>query len=365
MSEINMSEELINKLNRLSIIHDISDVNEDIIKMKQEELVIKCNELNILKYKKKKELIKLIQEHQNDEYQEKLKKCKKKIDQDLNLNKNYILNIENTDGLTYLTKIDDNSIDLIIADPPYKISKKSGMDKHYNNIKSNKKNGITYIKTDEDWEDYKKKKNIIDDIKKENYKRFGSTWGKKYSIRTDYGVWDSEFAIESLEPFIDEYYKKLKKGGSLIIFFDLWKISILKELMEKYKFKQIKFIQWIKPNPTPLGCTKNYLCSIEIALVGIKDKKPAFNGFYDNGIYIYPPQNKNNKNKDKDVHSTQKNLNLIEDLIRKHSNENDTVLDTFLGSGTTAIACKNTKRYFKGCELEKEYYDQIIKRLNS
>mgnify|MGYP001458990064 CR=1 FL=1 len=48
-------------------------------------------------------------------------------------------------------------------------------------------------------------------------------------------------------------------------------------------------------------------------------------------------------------------------LIDKHSNENDVVLDTFLGSGTTAIACKNKKRLFKGCELSKEYYDKLIK----
>ena len=60
-------------------------------------------------------------------------------------------------------------------------------------------------------------------------------------------------------------------------------------------------------------------------------------------------------------HPTQKSLNLFEELIKKHSNINDTVLDTFLGSGTTAIACKNTKRNFKGCELSVEYFDKIMK----
>ena len=59
-------------------------------------------------------------------------------------------------------------------------------------------------------------------------------------------------------------------------------------------------------------------------------------------------------------HKTQKSLRLFEDLIKKHSNEGDTVLDTFLGGGTTAIACKNTNRHFKGCEINKEYYDKII-----
>jgi len=50
-------------------------------------------------------------------------------------------------------------------------------------------------------------------------------------------------------------------------------------------------------------------------------------------------------------------------LIKKHSKENDVVLDTFLGSGTTAIACKNTQRTFKGCEISKEYYDKILEIL--
>ena len=52
----------------------------------------------------------------------------------------------------------------------------------------------------------------------------------------------------------------------------------------------------------------------------------------------------------------QKNLKLIETLIKKHSNEGDTVLDTFSGVGTTLVACRNTNRKFKGCEIEKKYY---------
>ena len=57
----------------------------------------------------------------------------------------------------------------------------------------------------------------------------------------------------------------------------------------------------------------------------------------------------------------QKSLQLFETLIEKHSNEDDIVLDTFLGSGTTAIACKNKNRQFKGCEVSQEYYDKLMK----
>jgi site-specific DNA-methyltransferase (adenine-specific) len=162
--------------------------------------------------------------------------------------------------------------------------------------------------------------------------------------------------MEILEKFICEYYKKLKNGGIIIIFFDIWKISLLKEIMEKYKFKQIRFIEWVKTNPQPLNSSVNYLTNCrEIALLGIKGAKPTFNSKYDNGIYMFPLQGGKNR-----FHPTQKSLSLFEELIKKHSNENEVVLDTFLGGGTTAIACKNTKRKFKGCEISTEYFGKVI-----
>jgi site-specific DNA-methyltransferase (adenine-specific) len=159
-----------------------------------------------------------------------------------------------------------------------------------------------------------------------------------------------------LEIFVEEYYKKLRNGGTLIMFFDIWKISYLKDIMERNKFKQIRFIEWIKTNPQPLNSGVNYLTNCrEVALIGIKGSKPTFNSKYDNGIYSFPLQGGKNR-----FHPTQKSLPLFEELIRKHSNKGDTVLDTFLGAGTTAIACKNTERHFKGCEIETNYYEKII-----
>tara|TARA_B100001094_G_C18162521_1_gene790161 strand:+ start:644 stop:1570 length:927 start_codon:yes stop_codon:yes gene_type:complete len=268
------------------------------------------------------------------------------------------IDIKNIDGQTYLGEIDNNSIDLILTDPPYIISRESGMNSHYNNIKENEEKGIKYVKTEDEWNEYKEKNNI-DESKKDNYMKYGTIYGKKYGVKTDYGEWDSDFTMETLESFISVYYKKLRKGGTLIMFFDLWKISPLKELLDKYKFKQLRFIEWIKTNPQPLNSSVNYLTNCrEIALVAVKSGKPTFNSKYDNGIYKYPLQGGKNR-----FHPTQKSLALFEDLIKKHSNENDIVLDTFLGGGTTAIACKNTKRNFKGCEISKEYYDKVKKIL--
>ena len=270
--------------------------------------------------------------------------------------KNDDIDIKNIDGLQYLTTVADNSIDLILTDPPYIISKESGMNTHYNKVKANEENKVEFVKTEEEWETYKEENNIIDDKKKDNYLKYGTIYGKKYCVKTDFGEWDNDFTMDKLEAFIAEYYKKLRNGGTLIIFFDLWKITYLKEIMEKYKFKQIRFMEWIKTNPQPLNSKVNYLTNCrEIALLGIKGTKPTFNSKYDNGIYMYPLQGGKNR-----FHPTQKSLPLFEELIKIHSNEGDVVLDTFLGGGTTALAAKNTKRKFKGCEIAKEYVEKVM-----
>ena len=132
------------------------------------------------------------------------------------------------------------------------------------------------------------------------------------------------------------------------------------KILETGRFdEQIRFIEWIKNNPAPINSKTNYLSnSREIALTAVKVNKPTFNSKYDKGIYNYPIVSGKKK-----FHPTQKNVELIVDLINKHSNEGDTILDTFLGSGTTAVACKLTNRNFKGCEISKEFYDKLIERI--
>jgi len=214
---------------------------------------------------------------------------------------------------------------------------------------------LSIVKTEKEWKQYKKDNNIKNDDNKEKYRRYGTIYGKKYCVKTDYGEWDSKFTIEKLDEFVKQYYKKLRKGGTLIMFFDLWKITNLKEIFEKHRFKQIRFIEWIKTNPQPRNSSVNYLTNCrEIALLGVKTGKPTFNSKYDNGIYNYPLQGGKNR-----FHPTQKNLELFKDLINKHSNKGDIVMDTFLGAGTTAFACKSTERNFKGCEISKTYYKKI------
>jgi DNA modification methylase len=267
--------------------------------------------------------------------------------------------IQNKEGMEFLSMIPNKSINLILTDPPYITSSETGMGNLHKQIQENIENNIKFMKTEDEWNKVKDKyaeHDMPEDKMKENYMIYGNIYGKKYSVQTEYGDWDKNFTMDMLDKFIEEYYKKLVPGGTVIIFFDIWKITPLKELLEKHKFKQIRFIEWIKTNPQPLNQKVNYLTNCrEIALLGVKGGKPTFNSKYDNAIYQFPLQGGKNR-----FHPTQKSLPLFEELIKKHSNEGDIVLDTFLGSGTTALACKNTNRICKGCEVSKEYYDKMI-----
>src|SRR5699024_9191874 len=64
-------------------------------------------------------------------------------------------------------------------------------------------------------------------------------------------------------------------------------------------------------------------------------------------------------------HPTQKPVALFEYLIKTYTNEGETILDNCMGSGTTAIACMNTKRNFIGFELDKTYYEKSLERIKN
>lgn len=224
------------------------------------------------------------------------------------------INIElyNESCFDFLTKIEDNSVDLVLIDPPYEISQESA---------------------------------------------FSQGGVKRFAVSLDFGEWDKNFT--GMDIVIKEAYRILRKGGTLISFYDLFKITYLKEYMEASKFKQIRFIEWLKTNPVPLNSRVNYLMNArEVALTGVKVGKGTFNSIYDSGVYRYPICHEKGR-----FHPTQKPLPLIKDLILKHSKEGDMVVDCFSGSGTTAVASALTGRNFKGCELDTGFYQKSIVRI--
>jgi site-specific DNA-methyltransferase (adenine-specific) len=104
--------------------------------------------------------------------------------------------------------------------------------------------------------------------------------------------------------------------------------------------------------------------------VGINcDKVPAnvitteeYSEIYDKNFLVQKP-NKKEKG-ETNTHITVKPIELMEHLIKLFSKEGSTIVDPFIGSGTTALACKNTNRKCIGIELNKEYYDICLNRLN-
>ena len=224
-----------------------------------------------------------------------------------------------TDSLSLMKEIEKNSVDLVLTDPPYIISKPSGF--------KSVKNGV-----------------------------------ERFAVSTEHGEWDKaeNFSLEDLRDSVFEYYRVLKKHGTMITFCDLWKITDIKCIMEEAGFKQIRFIEWIKTNPVPLNSSRNYLTNArEVALLGVKVSKPTFHSQYDNGVYRYPICHEKGR-----FHPTQKPLAFMEALIKKHSNVGDVVMDTFAGSAATLLAAKNLGRSYIGCEIDEEYYNKAVARLN-
>jgi DNA modification methylase len=351
------------------------------------------------------------------------------------------------EGLEYLKTIENDSVDLVFTDPPYITSRSTGMDKWVDYVDDRRKSTQKEIRTEAQWhgvktvsewktwcrnrKTYKKWtahicKDPLSTFKrgderpsqalreaKRNYLKYGCIYGGKYAVNTDYGKWDSEFTLSQMRQFVNEFYRVLRPGGTCIIFFDIWKITDLKEMLEgglvdpteddhqrhpatgpgrlvlrpgtprqkegesdeefdarkqqlkdefrpHHKgFQGIRFIEWIKTNPQPLNSSKNYLTNCrEIALMGIKGGNGTFNSKYDNALYHFPLQGGKYR-----IMPTQKSTALCEALIKKHSNEGDMILDPFMGSGTTAVAAYNTNRNIRGCEIREEMYDQMIERI--
>jgi DNA modification methylase len=230
--------------------------------------------------------------------------------------------IINADCFEALSDIEDKSVSLILIDPPYIISRES-------NFKKNSKNSSDKLV-------------------------------QKYDISIDFGEWDKKEL--DWQYLFKEYNRVLKNSGTLIIFYDIWKSQEIKKISEEFKFKQPRVGAWVKSNPVPINSKINYLSNAaEYFFTFVKGGKPTFNSEYDNAFYYYPICH----GKERYKHPTQKPLNLIKDLIEKHSNTGDLVLDTFAGTGTTGHASILLNRNYILIEKDTEYFNIINERLDS
>ena len=160
---------------------------------------------------------------------------------------------------------------------------------------------------------------------------------------------------------LDEFCRVMK-----YIYIYIWcsKEQIL-DLMEYFvKEKQCSFniLVWCKTNPTP-ATNGTYLPDIEYCLVFKEKGSPRYNDGYDLKSKWYVSAI-NKKDKDLYKHPTIKPLNLVKRHIKHSSNEGDTILDCFMGSGTTGVACKELNRNFIGIEIDPTYVKIAQDRIN-
>lgn len=231
-----------------------------------------------------------------------------------------------SDAFEYLEKIEDETIDLIVTDPPYFLS-----------------NG-----------------------------GFSNSGGKMVSVNK--GKWD-HLEPEDIEKFYEKFIKEarrvLKKDGSLWLFGSMHNIYMLGYLLNKNDFKILNNVTWQKTNPAPNLSCRMFTHSTETILWARKNEgKHYFN---------YPLMKKENGDKQmKDVwvtsttaksekrfgkHPTQKPLAVMLRILKAAAKKDDVVLDPFVGSGTTVVAGKLLGLTTIGVDISEEYLEIARQRV--
>lgn len=205
-------------------------------------------------------------------------------------------------------------------------------------------------------------------------------------------VWDVVIPFDKLW---DQYKRVLKENGAVLLFGQEPFSSLLRcSNLNMYKYD----IYWEKERLTNIMQVKNRVGKTVETISVFYKKQPTYNPqmieyngpkrgnkvkngklgvlvddsnskkvkeYHDNG-YRYPTQVWKFKRDTlkSNLHPTQKPVALLEQLIKTFTNENDTVLDNCMGSGSTGVACINTNRNFIGIELDENYYKIAKRRLN-
>lgn len=226
----------------------------------------------------------------------------------------------NDDCFSTLKNIPDNSIDLILTDPPYNIAQYST-----GNMKF-------------DW---------------------------RSEINNDLAEWD----LTELKPqdLIDEFKRILKPNGNIFIFCSYNIIGEYHKVFDP-EFDTFQFMVWHKTNPVPNFRKSSFLNSCEL-IVSCWNKGHTWNftnqkdmhNFIESGICMGSERVKDGNGKN--LHPTQKPVSILEKIIRIASNENDVVLDCFNGVGSTGVAALRNNRKYIGIEIDETYIKATERRL--
>ena len=241
--------------------------------------------------------------------------------------------IFNEDCFESLKRIDDNSIDMILTDPPYgttscywdhKIDVQSMMNEFLRVIKDN---GAIVIFS---------QLPFAADLINSARKFFRYEW-----------IWEKTLAAG----FLNAKKMPMRCHENILVFYK--KLPLYNP--------QFWFSKKIPKKQTGLQASRVYAKFERKELYSSPDGKryPRDVIFADSITTTLDEDGKFAKH----LHPTQKPVELLEYFIKTYSNENELILDPFIGSGSTAIACKNLNRNFIGFELDKNYFDIAIQRL--
>ena len=176
----------------------------------------------------------------------------------------------------------------------------------------------------------------------------------------DFGEWDKDVDLFS---WLDRIPKLLSKNGSVVIFNDWKNLGDIARYCESLGLEIKDLLRWEKTNPMPRNRDRRYITDYECAIWLVNKKsKWVFNRLdekYQRPKFEYPVVSGNEKT----IHTTQKPVKLMEEIIRVHTKKDNTILDCFMGSGSTGVACMNANRKFIGIELDENYFNIAKQRI--
>ena len=160
----------------------------------------------------------------------------------------------------------------------------------------------------------------------------------------------------NLDDFLNEVYRIT--SGTIIIFCGKEQVSQIHKFFSEKQAKKLGTVRqliWEKSNPSPMNGQYIYLSGIENA-VWFKKKGGTFNAKCKNTVFKYPCGRSK-------LHPTEKNHDLLKELILDNSNENDIIFDPCCGSGSHCLVAKELHRNFVGIELDNTYYNIAKNRI--
>ena len=169
----------------------------------------------------------------------------------------------------------------------------------------------------------------------------------------DFDKGNADVVTFDLQEYLEVAYEVVK--GVYIIFCGTEQVSQIRKFFVD-KGCTTRLLIWEKTNPSPMNGEHIYLSGLECAVYA-KRGGGTFNAHCKNTVFRYPCGTT-------EYHKTQKPLPLWYELLRDNTDEGQLVLDTCMGSFTTAIACHKTQRHFIGAELDKENFDIGYERYN-